>query len=52
VFVPDYSWRETDKWIVFPWSAEPPVMVPTGTAPTSHSDASGPARVGPMGRAE
>ena len=26
VFVPDYSWRETDKWIVFPWSAEPPVL--------------------------
>lgn len=29
VFVPDYSWRETDRWIVFPWSAEPPVL-PTG----------------------
>lgn len=25
VFVPDYSWRDTDRWIVFPWSAEPPV---------------------------
>ena len=24
-FVPDWSWRETDRWIVFPWSAEPPV---------------------------
>ncbi len=24
-FVPDYWWRETDRWIVFPWSAEPPV---------------------------
>ena len=23
---PDYVWRETDKWIVFPWSAEPPVL--------------------------
>lgn len=22
---PDYSWRETDLWITFPWSAEPPV---------------------------
>ena len=21
----DYVWRETDQWIVFPWSAEPPV---------------------------
>jgi hypoxanthine phosphoribosyltransferase len=36
VFVPDYSWRETDKWIVFPWSAEPPVMGmgPIGSAAT------------------
>ena len=25
VFVPDYSWRDTDRWIVFPWSAEPAV---------------------------
>ena len=24
-FVPDWSWRETDRWILFPWSAEPPV---------------------------
>jgi hypoxanthine phosphoribosyltransferase len=24
-FVPDFSWRDTDRWIVFPWSAEPPV---------------------------
>jgi hypothetical protein len=23
--VPDFSWRETDRWIVFPWSSEPPV---------------------------
>ncbi|GAB6936688.1 phosphoribosyltransferase [Isoptericola variabilis] len=22
---PDYSWRDTDLWITFPWSAEPPV---------------------------
>ncbi len=22
---PDYVWRETDRWIVFPWSAQPPV---------------------------
>ncbi|GAA4721463.1 phosphoribosyltransferase [Isoptericola chiayiensis] len=27
---PDYSWRETDLWITFPWSAEPPVE---GAAP-------------------
>jgi len=26
VLVPDWSWRETDRWIVFPWSAEPPVV--------------------------
>jgi hypoxanthine phosphoribosyltransferase len=23
---PDYAWRRTDRWIVFPWSAEPPVV--------------------------
>lgn len=22
---PDYIWKHTDDWIVFPWSAEPPV---------------------------
>ncbi len=25
VFAPDFSWRLTDRWITFPWSAEPPV---------------------------
>ena len=25
VVAADYVWAETDKWIVFPWSAEPPV---------------------------
>jgi hypoxanthine phosphoribosyltransferase len=25
VLVPDFTWRETDRWIVFPWSALPPV---------------------------
>lgn len=25
VVVPHYAWRTTDRWIVFPWSAEPPV---------------------------
>ncbi len=25
VVEPDYVWRRTDDWIVFPWSAEPPV---------------------------
>lgn len=26
VVMPDYVWRRTDQWIVFPWSAEPPVQ--------------------------
>ena len=25
VIVPDYSWKQTDAWINFPWSALPPV---------------------------
>jgi hypoxanthine phosphoribosyltransferase len=25
VVTPDYAWRETDRWVVFPWSAQPPV---------------------------
>ncbi|ACQ78384.1 phosphoribosyltransferase [Beutenbergia cavernae DSM 12333] len=25
VIQPDYSWRETDRWIMFPWSSLPPV---------------------------
>lgn len=25
VVKPDYTWRHTDEWVVFPWSAEPPV---------------------------
>ena len=29
VLEPDYVWRRTDRWILFPWSAEPPV---TGSA--------------------
>jgi uncharacterized protein len=28
VVAPDYTWRETDRWVVFPWSAEPPVTHP------------------------
>ena len=27
---PDYVWRRTDRWIVFPWSAEPPVTASAG----------------------
>jgi uncharacterized protein len=23
---PDYTWRETERWIEFPWSSEPPVV--------------------------
>lgn len=26
VVSPDYVWKHTDEWIVFPWSAEPPVQ--------------------------
>ena len=25
VVAPHYAWRTTDRWIVFPWSADPPV---------------------------
>ncbi len=25
VVKPDYAWRRTDEWIVFPWSDQPPV---------------------------
>ncbi|WP_125774274.1 phosphoribosyltransferase [Antribacter gilvus] len=25
IIQPDFSWRDTDLWITFPWSAEPPV---------------------------
>jgi len=25
VLVPDFTWCETDRWIVFPWSSLPPV---------------------------
>lgn len=25
VVAPDFVWKRTDEWIVFPWSAEPPV---------------------------
>lgn len=26
IVTPDFSWRHTDAWITFPWSANPPVM--------------------------
>ena len=26
VVAPDYAWKETERWIDFPWSAEPPVI--------------------------
>jgi hypoxanthine phosphoribosyltransferase len=28
VLRPDYVWRHTDKWILFPWSSEDPVAQP------------------------
>ena len=27
---PTYTWRHTDKWIMFPWSSEGPVAYPAG----------------------
>ncbi len=33
VVTPDFIWRRTDEWIVFPWSSQPPVT-PTGLART------------------
>jgi hypoxanthine phosphoribosyltransferase len=27
VFEPDFTWRRTERWIAFPWSALPPVTV-------------------------
>jgi hypoxanthine phosphoribosyltransferase len=26
----DYTWKQTDRWINFPWSSEPPVVTRTG----------------------
>lgn len=30
VVQPDFVWRRTDRWITFPWSAEPPVTASDG----------------------
>jgi hypoxanthine phosphoribosyltransferase len=30
VLEPTYTWRHTDKWIMFPWSSEGPVPYPAG----------------------
>lgn len=30
---PDFVWRRTDEWIVFPWSAEEPVTAAGGAGP-------------------
>lgn len=27
VIAPDFYWKKTDRWIVFPWSAHPPVQI-------------------------
>lgn len=26
IIEPDYVWKSTDQWIVFPWSAKPPLL--------------------------
>lgn len=31
ILIPDYSWRETELWITFPWSAQPPVDIAVST---------------------
>jgi hypothetical protein len=28
----EYVWKHTDRWINFPWSTEPPILDPSGTA--------------------
>ena len=39
VHVPDFTWRETDKWIVVPWSALAPVAgAPDSSAPETLAD--------------
>jgi hypoxanthine phosphoribosyltransferase len=35
VIQPDWSWRETDRWITFPWSALPPVTPAAQPSTTS-----------------
>ena len=35
---PDFVWRETDQWIVFPWSAEPPVTAAARDGAERHPD--------------
>jgi len=36
VLEPTYSWKRTDKWIMFPWSSEGPVAYPGGKARAAH----------------
>jgi len=33
VVEPDYAWRDTDRWIDFPWSSLPPVTSPGAAKP-------------------
>ncbi len=35
----EYVWRRTDRWIDFPWSAEPPVGVPLAEPSARRPDA-------------
>ena len=37
VVLPDYLWRRTDRWIVFPWSADPPLCRKSGNDELSSS---------------
>ncbi|MGH3026863.1 MAG: phosphoribosyltransferase [Gaiellaceae bacterium] len=40
----EYVWRRTDKWIVFPWSAEPPLTAKAPTSPPADAAGAGLAR--------
>jgi hypoxanthine phosphoribosyltransferase len=35
IITPDYSWRDTELWITFPWSAQPPVEIAGRPAATA-----------------
>ncbi|WP_159619049.1 phosphoribosyltransferase [Ruania rhizosphaerae] len=39
VIEPDYTWRRTDRWISFPWSALPPVTAGPDAANTHNTEA-------------
>lgn len=38
VIQPDFSWRTTDLWITFPWSAKPPVSQSAASEPVNSAE--------------